>query len=811
LFFDLFYVAAAYNLGIMLISAMNSEDWLRGIIYFVGIFGPLYVTWETDLYYESRYTVIDYSHRLFAVIRFMFVSFAVLHIKPLDLLGDSKSVEAFSLTLSIFLESLMHMGLNVELCYWGQGDRVAIRNHTARKIKHQLVPTSLTYMAAMVVAAVLYFAPSRDDDDEIGKPSSGGAYGDSSPYQNSTGYGNTTTPYDRILAAGDSASGYYEEEPKPLWALSDLALTLTAFGYLMNILYTTFRKMRATSGKCGDIRDNFVPNNVDYLIHRYGEWIMLMIGESVLSLLIVETTESKDYYLIAALGALTVIVLQTLKFESEPSHADGHALWRNMRNATCFSLLIQILSMALIAFGVSYKIFLSSVLVGSSAGDGYGSRMLAPAPVVSNEASSILFSVSLTLVLVSLEVMLCTHKGVKKTYMRLFRDMSCWELHWPLVIISVFKIAVVLFTATLSLWNTDPTLITICGFFVVTAMAVTRIIGWGFVYHEGAIKKFVTGVVDNSQAAARSLKKTIKKKVSFGVNSGRNSSTGGDSAQDSGEKKSDWDDNTSISSKDSRSINKREDIYEEMFDAVILTDLKGDILKVNQTALEVFRFESKDELVGENISVLVGGGEAEYHDMYLQRFREKSKSSSQIGKQRVLHAKRKDGTEFPCIIGIKKSSNGKYLIGYVRDMTEVDGRGNELTITNIRVKDQVERVVDDTSFDAIVVIDFGGTIQSVNDTAVSEFAYDSKDVLVGQNIKILVGGGSADNHDACVERFRQSRDAGKNSSVIGKQRLLKARRKGGDEFPCIIGVHVIKGTDLLVGYIRNVSGLAQLE
>ena len=42
------------------------------------------------------------------------------------------------------------------------------------------------------------------------------------------------------------------------------------------------------------------------MIHRYGEWILLMIGEGILSLLIVETVEVGDYYLITAFGILTV-------------------------------------------------------------------------------------------------------------------------------------------------------------------------------------------------------------------------------------------------------------------------------------------------------------------------------------------------------------------------------------------------------------------------------------------------------------------------------------------------------------------------
>ena len=51
-----------------------------------------------------------------------------------------------------------------------------------------------------------------------------------------------------------------------------------------------------------------------------------MIGEGILSLLIVETVELRDYYIITTFGVLTIIFIQILKFESEPTHAEGHAM-----------------------------------------------------------------------------------------------------------------------------------------------------------------------------------------------------------------------------------------------------------------------------------------------------------------------------------------------------------------------------------------------------------------------------------------------------------------------------------------------------
>ena len=119
LFFDLFFVAAVYNLGEMLISALpveqenvvvssNPEEeeeerhWLRTIIYFVGILGPIFITWETDAYYQSRYIVEDYAHRLFDTVRFGLITTAVLFIQPLEQLSDPQHCSAPLVLLYLF-------------------------------------------------------------------------------------------------------------------------------------------------------------------------------------------------------------------------------------------------------------------------------------------------------------------------------------------------------------------------------------------------------------------------------------------------------------------------------------------------------------------------------------------------------------------------------------------------------------------------------------------------------------------------------------------------------------------------------------
>ena len=68
-------------------------------------------------------------------------------------------------------------------------------------------------------------------------------------------------------------------------------------------------------------------------------------------------------------------------------------------------------------------------------------------------------------------------------------------------------------------------------------------------------------------------------------------------------------------------------------------------------------------------------------------------------------------------------------------------------ITNLKLLNPVDRLVDDTSFDAIVVIDCKGLIQNINVTTLTEFGYESKNELMGTNISLLVGGGEAVKHD----------------------------------------------------------------
>lgn len=483
LFFDLAFVAAAYNLGGMLITTMNEHYWQRGMLYLVAMFGSLYSIWENDMVYASRYTLVDYSHRLASIWRFLCVSFAVVSIKPIHLLGATHGTETFVFCLSLFCESLLRLVLNLELYLYGDGDRKAIQNQTKRETLYHVLPTTMAYKAATVIAGYSAFYAEKVDSDS------------STPATDN--YSNSTSAYQPNLHRRLAAEVATETD----WNLSDVALMICLGAYLFNILLDLYQ--RSTYNKqIHAIQDYFVPNNIDYMIHRYGEWTMLIIGEGILSLLIVDTVEAEEYYEIIGLGCLTVIVLQMLKFESQPAHADGHALWRSMKAATMFSVFIQVMSMALVAFGVCYKVMLKDVIHDND--PKYGShysgadetmdahvtatvshhRVLDSVKTssITPEANATLFLMSLSVVLICLELLTVTHKGVAETFYLLFQvpghAPSRMTPNWPFVFILIVKLVVLIYTATMALWVTDPLEIAVAGFLVVLAMATIRIIGW---------------------------------------------------------------------------------------------------------------------------------------------------------------------------------------------------------------------------------------------------------------------------------------------------------------------------------------------
>ena len=112
-------------------------------------------------------------------------------------------------------------------------------------------------------------------------------------------------------------------------------------------------------------------------------------------------------------------------------------------------------------------------------------------------------------------------------------------------------------------------------------------------------------------------------------------------------------------------------IMENIADALVTMDSKGIVESVNSAALDLFGYEA-DELLGENVSQLVGEGDRARHDGYIQRYLGGGEGRI-IGKgPREVSGVRKDGEMLELELAVSEVwiGNERVFIGAMRDISE---------------------------------------------------------------------------------------------------------------------------------------------
>lgn len=107
------------------------------------------------------------------------------------------------------------------------------------------------------------------------------------------------------------------------------------------------------------------------------------------------------------------------------------------------------------------------------------------------------------------------------------------------------------------------------------------------------------------------------------------------------------------------------------FDPMIQIDDHGIIVSVNKAAIALFGW-TREEFIGNNISMICGDGHGAHHDAYLARYIQTGQKRI-IGRKRPTKAKRKDGKEFDIELGVQEvhdeATGRRYFCGYIRDTT----------------------------------------------------------------------------------------------------------------------------------------------
>ena len=225
-------------------------------------------------------------------------------------------------------------------------------------------------------------------------------------------------------------------------------------------------------------------------------------------------------------------------------------------------------------------------------------------------------------------------------------------------------------------------------------------------------------------------------------------------------------------------------------DAIIIVDERGRIELVNAQAIELFGY-SRDELIGASIELLVPEAVREAHVTHRHRYLS-APGTRPMGAGFELHARRRDGSEFPVEISLSPlaTPSGILTISAVRDMS---GR---------RRADDKFRALLESAPDAMVIVNQRGEIVLVNAQTERMFGY-ARHELLGQLVEVLVPARYRPSHAI----HRRTYGAAAHARPMGAGLELHAVRKDGSEFPVEISLSPLDTEEgpLVASAIRDMT------
>jgi len=242
------------------------------------------------------------------------------------------------------------------------------------------------------------------------------------------------------------------------------------------------------------------------------------------------------------------------------------------------------------------------------------------------------------------------------------------------------------------------------------------------------------------------------------------------------------------------------EIVDHALDPVLTADETGTICTANDAACALFGY-TEGELVGHNLSMICGGGHAAHHDTYMHNYLTTG-IKKLIGKKREVPAKKKNGDEFICELGLQEisdvSSGKRYFCGFLKDLTWIKQHEAEL-----QERQDLAQGMINASTDSMFEIDQTGKIQIVNDAACSMFGY-TREEFIGSNISIICGPADAPQHDMYIQRYLQTGER----RIIGRKRQVQAQRKNGTHVEVELSVQEVilkTGQKAFCGFIRDLT------
>ncbi len=133
-------------------------------------------------------------------------------------------------------------------------------------------------------------------------------------------------------------------------------------------------------------------------------------------------------------------------------------------------------------------------------------------------------------------------------------------------------------------------------------------------------------------------------------------------------------------------------VLDSVIDAIININARGIIQKFNPAAVKMFGYR-EDEVLGKNVSMLMGAPHRERHDSYIHNY-QATGDAKIIGIGRELAARKKDGSEFPIHLTVTEvtGTEQRSFTGIIRDLTERRESERRLRQRDDEIRETRERI-----------------------------------------------------------------------------------------------------------------------
>ncbi|WP_173834939.1 PAS domain S-box protein [Halomonas sp. HG01] len=229
---------------------------------------------------------------------------------------------------------------------------------------------------------------------------------------------------------------------------------------------------------------------------------------------------------------------------------------------------------------------------------------------------------------------------------------------------------------------------------------------------------------------------------------------------------------------------------EQCLDAVVSIDDQNRVTFFNAAAERLWGCR-REQVLGENVNRLVPGAIRGQHDGFVDRHRRHGDDRI-VGTSRDVQLERFDGeTRWVNLALSRFVVDGRQCYtAFVRDITE------EREFRTL-MESTLEQAVN-----AVVTIDEQNRVTFFNAAAERLWGYERREVL-GENVKMLVPHAIQGNHDAYVQR---NRDTGEDR-IVGRTREVEVVRKDGDSTWASLSLARIRIDERLVytAFLRDVA------